>query len=121
MHSSYGAAVDRAAMGEAPDLARCLKSWAVIGRIGYSMVRSMLFNASKSIVKSAGSSYIAVMKVKTATGKRTKTTPSHQRSDSFVYRGVRITRTWTRSKRRKEIDEAMQKVMQRGPAEASAG
>ena len=35
--------------------------------------------------------------------------------DSFVYRGVRITRTWTNSNRKKKIGEAMRKVIQRGP------
>jgi hypothetical protein len=41
-------------------------------------------------------------------------------SNSFLYRGVRITRTWTKSKRHNEIGEAMQKVLQRGPARASS-
>ena len=38
-----------------------------------------------------------------------------EKSNSFLYRGVRITRTWTRSERRKEIAEAMLKVLRRGP------
>ncbi len=60
------------------------------------------------------------MAVKVAAKKKGKSALSDRASDSFLYRGVRITRTWTNSKRRKEIGEAMQKVLQRGPAEAPA-
>jgi hypothetical protein len=60
------------------------------------------------------------MTTKIATKKKGKSAHSDRTSDSFFYRGVRITRTWTNSKRRKEIGEAMQKVLQRGPAEAPA-
>jgi hypothetical protein len=50
--------------------------------------------------------------------KRGKT--SAAKSDSFVYRGVRIVRTWTSSDRKDEIGEAMRKVIERGPARVAA-
>jgi hypothetical protein len=51
--------------------------------------------------------------------KRRKSPAAGAKSDSFVHRGVRIMRSWTRSERKKEIGEAMRKVIQRGPAQTS--
>jgi hypothetical protein len=50
--------------------------------------------------------------------KRKKATVA--KSDSFVYRGVRIMRTWTNSDRSEAIAEAMRKVIERGPAQIAA-
>jgi hypothetical protein len=60
------------------------------------------------------------MALKSTAKKRGKAAATGANSDSFVYRGIRITRTWTTSKRSKQIGEAMRKVIQRGPAQASA-
>jgi hypothetical protein len=38
----------------------------------------------------------------------------------FVYRGMRIMRTWTSSRRKDAIGEAMRKIIQRGPAQIAA-
>jgi hypothetical protein len=46
--------------------------------------------------------------------------PAGTKSDSFVYRGVRIMRTWTSSDRKEEIAETMRKVIERGPAQIAA-
>ena len=59
------------------------------------------------------------MPLKAAAKKRRKAS-SDDSADSFLYRGVRITRTWTHSKRRKEIEEAIRKVIERGPAPIAA-
>jgi hypothetical protein len=56
-----------------------------------------------------------------ATSRKRRKAPSFSRSDSFVYRGMRITRSWTNSKRRKEIEEAMRAVIERGPAPVDVG
>jgi hypothetical protein len=55
-----------------------------------------------------------------ATRKSAKSAVTAADSDSFVYRGVRIKRTWMNSNRKKKIGEAMQTIIQRGPEKASA-
>jgi hypothetical protein len=60
------------------------------------------------------------MALKAAAKKRGKSASVGEGSDSFVYRGVRITRTWKFSKRSKAIGEAMRKVIQRGPTQTPA-
>jgi len=72
-------------------------------------------NGRKTVAKCRFCAYIAGMALK-ATAKKRRKAPTANGSDSFVYRGVRITRTWTNSKRRKEIDEAIRAMIQRGPA-----
>ncbi|MGD0191349.1 MAG: hypothetical protein ABSD74_11465 [Rhizomicrobium sp.] len=55
-----------------------------------------------------------------ATNTTSKTRRKASGAKFFVYRGVRIMRTWTSSNRRDAIGEAMRKVIQRGPAQIAA-
>jgi hypothetical protein len=61
------------------------------------------------------------MAFKVAPKRRGKSVAGSKTSDSFVYRGVRIARTWKSSGRSKAIDDAMRKVIQLGPAQSPAG
>lgn len=70
------------------------------------------------IEKSPNSLYILHMK--TPAKKARKNSAAKPIPDSFLYRGVRIVRSLTNAKRRKERDEAIRKVIERGPGQTAA-